>query len=395
MKIIDILRLSFGNLRRNMLRTVLTVSGVVVGIGAIVFLVSLGFGMQELAVSKVANLDALTMLTVNPSQKEKTVLDEEAVTKFKAIPGVTDVSPILSYPASITSGADSGDTIAYGVAPKYFSLEEVTADYGSKTFSSDSAEEVIVSIASLKALKLTDPAKALGQIVDFKVVKIITNDKKEESTLKLKVIGISKEETTKYAYTPLNVLNRFEGSTYGKVKIKISKREQMGEIRKAVESMGYPTNSVTDTVDQINQVFTIVKFILGGFGMIALMVAAIGIFNTLTIALLERTHEIGVMKAIGGRNRDVALVFTAEASMIGLFGGLIGVSTGWILGKGINLMINFVAVSLDGPATSLFSTPLWFGTSVVLFAFTVSTVAGILPARRAAKLDPLEALRYE
>lgn len=392
MRIIDILRLSFGNLRRNMLRTILTVSGVVVGIGAIVFLVSLGFGLQELAVSKVANLDALTLLTINPSQKENTVLNAEAVDKFKSVNGVTDVSPVLSYSASIASDADYGDTIAYGVIPKYFSLEDISVDYGSRTFSGDNANEVIISIASLKALKLTDPAKALGKELTTKIVSV---DKKEEKTLKLKIVGISKDTETKFAYTPIQVLDQFKDGTYSKVKAKISAREKMPEIRKAVESMGYPTNSVTDTVDQINQVFNIIKIVLGGFGFIALMVAAIGIFNTLTIALLERTHEIGVMKAIGGRNSDVALVFTAEASMIGLFGGLLGVSTGWILGKGINLLINFVAVSLDGPATVLFSTPLWFAGIVVAFAFFVSTVAGILPALRAAKLDPLEALRYE
>ncbi len=169
----------------------------------------------------------------------------------------------------------------------------------------------------------------------------------------------------------------------------------MPVVRKAVESMGFPTTSINDTVDQINQVFVIVQFVLGGFGFVALMVAAIGIFNTLTIALLERTHEIGIMKAIGGRNTDVAFVFTAEASMIGLFGGLFGVSVGWLLGKIINLLINFVATSVGGTSNSLFSTPWWFALFVVLFAFLVSTIAGILPARRAAKLDPLEALRYE
>ena len=395
MKIIDILRLSFGNLTRNMLRTVLTISGVVVGIGAIVFLVSLGFGLQELAVSKVANLDALTLLTVNPSQKEGVSLNSEAVQKFKKIPGVTEISPVLSYPASISTSLDSGDTIAYGVDPKYLSLEDITTDYGSKTFSSNNANETIISIASLKSLKLTDPAKAIGTTVNFKIVKIISNSDKEETSLKLKIIGISKDDTTKFAYTPINVLDKFNNSTYSKIKIKTANRDSMASVRKTVESMGYPTNSVTDTVDQINQVFNIVKIVLGGFGFIALMVAAIGIFNTLTIALLERTHEIGIMKAIGGRDSDVALVFTAEASMIGLFGGIIGVSTGWLIGKGINLMINFIATSLDGSATRLFSTPLWFAGSVVGFAFFVSTVAGILPARRAAKLDPLEALRYE
>jgi len=394
-KIIDILRLSFGNLRRNMLRTVLTVSGVVVGISTIVFLVSLGFGLQNLAVSKVANLDALTLLTVNASQKEGVVLDTDAVDKFKNIPGVISVSPLLSYPAQIIVPGASGDTIAYGVTPKYFNLEDITADYGSKTFSSDDAAEAIVSIGSLKAVNLTDPSSTIGKEVDVKIVKIAEGDKKEDYLVKLKIVGITKDESTKYAYMPINIINKFDGKVFNSVKLKSGKRDDMANIRKTVESMGYPTTSVKDTVDQINSIFVVIQWVLGGFGMVALMVAAIGIFNTLTIALLERTHEIGIMKAIGGRNSDVALVFTAEASMIGFFGGTIGLSTGWILGILINLLVNFVATSVGGTANALFYTPLWFGSFVVAFAFIISTIAGIMPALRAAKLDPLEALRYE
>lgn len=395
MKFIDILRLSFGNLRRNMLRTVLTISGVVVGISTIVFLVSLGFGLQSLAISKVANLDALTLLTVNASQKEGVVLNSEAVDKFKSIPNVIAVSPLISYPAQITVPGASGDTIAYGVNPQYFNLEDINADYGSKGFSSDEAKEAIVSVGSLKAVNMTDPSTTLGKEVDFKIVKVSGGDKKEEYIVKLKIIGITKDETTKYAYMPINIINKFDGKIYNGVKLKSEGRDDMSEIRKTVESMGYPTTSVKDTVDQINQIFIVIQWVLGGFGMIALMVAAIGIFNTLTIALLERTHEIGIMKAIGGRNTDVAFVFTAEASMIGFFGGSIGLASGYILGFLINILINFVATSVGGTANPLFYTPLWFASFVVLFAFIISTVAGIMPARRAAKLDPLEALRYE
>lgn len=395
MKFIDILRLSFGNLRRNMLRTVLTISGVVVGIGTIVFLVSLGFGLQELATSKVANLDALTLLTVNQSQKEGIVLNKDAVDKFSSIEGVVAVSPLLSYPAQIVVPGASGDTIAYGVNPKYFELEDIKADYGSKNFSGDDANEVIVSVGSLKAINMTDPSTTLGKEVDFKIVKITEGDKKEENVINLKIVGITKDDSTKYAYMPINMINKFDGKVFNGVKIKTAERDQMAEVRKTVESMGFPTTSVKDTVDQINQIFVIVQWVLGGFGMIALMVAAIGIFNTLTIALLERTHEIGIMKAIGGRNTDVAFVFTAEASMIGFFGGFIGLGTGWILGFLVNLLVNFVATSVGGSANPLFYTPLWFASFVVVFAFTISTVAGIMPARRAAKLDPLEALRYE
>jgi putative ABC transport system permease protein len=378
-----------------MLRTVLTISGVVVGISTIVFLVSLGFGLQNLAVSKVANLDALTLLTVNPSQKEGVVLNAEAVSKFENVRTVNAVSPILSFPAQIQTSSLSGDTVAYGITPKYFGLEDVKADYGNKTFANDDAKEAIVSVGSLKAVNMTDPTTALGQEVTFKVVKVGSDGTKQEQSLKLKIIGITRDDTTKYAYMPINTLSVFGGDTYSAVKIKTNSRDDITEVRKTVESMGFPTTSVKDKVDQINQVFVIIQSVLGGFGFIALMVAAIGIFNTLTIALLERTHEIGIMKAIGGRNRDVALVFTAEASMIGLFGGFFGVAFGWLFGEGINLLVNFVATSVGGTSNSMFYTPLWFAGFVIGFSFLISTRAGIMPARHAAKLDPLEALRYE
>lgn len=400
MKIIDVIRMSAGNLARNFLRSFLTISGVVVGIGAIVFLVSLGFGLQELATSKVANLDALTILTVNPSQKEGSLLNSDAVDKFNKLNGVEGVSPLLSFPAQISkTGLDaSSDTVAYGITPKFFSLEDITADYGNKSFSNDDAKEVILSAAALKNLNLTDPTKALNQELNFDLVQIDQNGNQKASSgsrLTLKIVGITKEDTTKYAYLPINLLKIDKTKNFNSVKIKTKKRENMDEVRKAVDGMGFPTTSVKDTVDQINMYFGYIKAVLGGFGLVAMLVAAIGIFNTLTISLLERTHEIGIMKAIGGRDRDVSRIFTTEASLIGLIGGLTGVFTGWFSGFLLNTLVNFVATNVGGQASKLFSTPLWFSASVVGFAFSVSTFAGIWPARRAAKLDPLEALRYE
>lgn len=402
MKIIDIIRMAGGNLRRNLLRSFLTISGVVIGIGAIVFLVSLGFGLQELATSQVANLDALTILNVNPSTSNKdTVLSVGAVEKFNKIENVTAVSPLLSYPAQIYRPNEKeagGDTVIYGITPQYFSLEDINADFGNKEFSNNNAKEVIVSVASLKNLNLTDPDKALNQELDFEIVQVDENgNQKADSSnkIRLKIIGITKEETTKYAYLPLNTLRNFGEKPYNSVKIKAEKREDMGEIRKVVENMGFPTSSVKDTVDQINQIFSIIKGVLGGFGVVALFVAEIGIFNTLTISLLERTHEIGIMKAIGGRDRDVARIFTMEAALIGLIGGLAGVFIGWVMGFGINSLVNFIATSVGGEANKLFSTPLWFASGIIFISFAVSTFAGLWPAKRAAKLDPLEALRYE
>lgn len=394
MKFIDIIRLSFGNLRRNMLRTVLTISGVVVGISTIVFLVSLGFGLQNLVLSKVVNLDALTLLTVNKSNKDgdDLALNKDAVEKFKAISGVKAVSPLLNYPSQIDASGSNTDSPVYGVTPQYLSLEDVKTDYGNKGFSGDDAQEAIVSTGTLKALGTTDYTASLGKEV---LISIFQGENKTGIAVHAKIVGISIDEANKFIYMPLNVVNKQDDRVFYSVKVKTTTEDTMASVKKTVESMGYPTTSVQKKVDDIKYIFSIIQWVLGGFGMIALMVAAIGIFNTLTIALLERTHEIGIMKAIGGRNSDVALVFTAEASMIGFFGGAIGLASGWVLGLLINLFVNFIATSVEGTASNLFYTPPWFAIFVVSFAFVISTIAGIMPAVRAAKLDPLEALRYE
>lgn len=398
MRWIDILRMASGNLRRNKMRTVLTVSGVVVGIGAIVFLVSLGFGLQRLMVNKVANLDALTLITVRPGNKDETKITEDTINKFKSFGEVSAVSPILSYPAQINNGLATSETIVNGVIPEYFSMEDIKIDQG-KSFSGSDAKEAIVSAASLKILNLPSQESALEKEFDFRVIQLDdSGDVKkghENDIVKLKIVGITNENNTKYAYVPLEVIKKLNGSSYSSVKIRVAQRKQVSSVRKTVESMGYPTTSVKDTVDQIDQAFMVIKSVLGGFGLVALFVAAIGIFNTMTISLLERTHEIGIMKAIGGRNKDVARLFVAEASMIGFLGGFFGVLSGWLMGKGINGLVNFIATSVGGEANSIFYTPPDFVGIVIGFAFLVSTFAGIWPARRAAKLNPLEALRYE
>jgi ABC-type lipoprotein release transport system permease subunit len=130
MKWIDVFRMALGNLRRNRMRTFLTVSGVVVGIGTIVFLVSLGYGLQALMTSKVANLEAMTVITVRPGSKNDTSITDDTISKFKSFGEVTEVSPILSYPAQISEATASSETVIYGVTPRLFSLEDIKIDYG-------------------------------------------------------------------------------------------------------------------------------------------------------------------------------------------------------------------------------------------------------------------------
>lgn len=394
MRLIDVFRMAIGNLRRNKMRTFLTVAGVVVGIGAIVFLVSLGFGLQDLMVRKVANLDALTMITIRPGNQEDQKLTRDVIERLRSFNEVIQISPILTNPSSLKYQDSYSDPLIHGIYSEFIGLEELSFAHGSSDFSNS---DIIVSTAVLADLGLESSEETIGTEIEAEIYKRNENGDilQEKEKKKFKITGIVTEDKVKMAYVDFRHLESLGETPFSEIKVKVAERKQVSSVRKAIESMGYPTSSVKDTVDQIDQAFVIIKSVLAGFGMIALFVAAIGIFNTMTISLLERTHEIGIMKAIGGRNRDVARVFTTEAAIIGLLGGIFGVISGWILGLGINYIVNFIAQSVGGEANDYFLLPIDFILIVIGFSFLVSTFAGIWPARRAAKLNPLEALRYE
>lgn len=383
MKLIDILRIASGNLKRNRLRTVLTVSGVVVGVGAIVFLVSLGFGLQKLALEKIVSLEALKVITVTSGGKSEVPLDEKTVEKFKKIDGVKDVSPVTRSIASFKIGEKEAEQVVYGVKPEYIEMENIKISEG-KTLSG-AEKEALVSKEIVANLGL-NKEDILDKEIPYSYTSL--NGKVEGS---IKVVGIFEERGI---YVPFGTI-KSEVNDFAAVKVKVEEKTYVPDVKKTIESMGLNTSVIKDQSKAINQVFYVVNIVLGGFGMIAFFVAAIGIFNTMTISLLERTHEIGVMKAIGGNNKDIAMIFITESALIGFLGGVFGLTTGWLFGLLLNTLVNFIATESGGEAVTLFSIPVIFAILTVFFSFFISTVAGIWPAKRAARLNPLEALRYE
>jgi len=139
----------------------------------------------------------------------------------------------------------------------------------------------------------------------------------------------------------------------------------------------------------------VLDLFLGIFGSLALAVASIGIVNTLVMAILERRREIGIMKAIGASDVDIKKLFFFEAGVMGVFGGVVGVALGWTIGRIINLGANIYLKRQNFPPEQIWSVPWWLVAGAILFSIIVSLVSGLYPAARAARLDPVQALRYE
>ncbi|HRT32066.1 MAG TPA: FtsX-like permease family protein, partial [Anaerolineae bacterium] len=190
---------------------------------------------------------------------------------------------------------------------------------------------------------------------------------------------------------------------YGQVLVKVSHPSLSPTIEQTLKDQGFWVESARTQIESLNNFFAIVQAILGGIGAVALLVAAFGIANTMTMAIYERTREIGLMKAIGATNQDVMSVFLAEAGSIGLLGGIGGVG----LAVALNTVINVVGSSLlaesggifggmsGETATTLTAMPLWLPIFAVVFAILIGVASGIYPAIRAAALSPIQALKYE
>jgi putative ABC transport system permease protein len=184
-------------------------------------------------------------------------------------------------------------------------------------------------------------------------------------------------------------------TTYASLTVRAKSPSQVEKIETAIKDMGFSTFSLLDATRNLRIFFTIFDSLLGIFGSLALAVSTLGIVNTLVMAILERRREIGVLKALGAADGDVKQLFFAEAGVMGLMGGILGVGMGWVIGRAVTFGTNVYLRRQDLPSAHVFSVPLWLIIGGIVFSVVVSLVAGLYPASRAARLNPVEALRYE
>lgn len=193
-----------------------------------------------------------------------------------------------------------------------------------------------------------------------------------------------------------DILNkdRKEG-TYSSFYVRVAKMEDVTSVRKEIENMELGVFSIADDLKEMKQVFLIMDSLFGAIGTVALIIAALGIINTMIMSILERTREIGIMKAVGGSENQIKLIFFVEAAFIGLIGAIFGLILGWFVSRIANMIVNAKLLPLDTPAVDLFYFPLWLILGAVAFSVMVSLAAGLYPAIRAARVDPVKALRHD
>lgn len=404
MRVQDLAQLSTRMFKTNPLRTWLTILGMGVGTGAVVVLVGLGFGLQQIILEQIVFGDSLLSLGVSATGAQNLRLTPETVLEFEQNPAVIDAAPLARFPALITYKGLTGNVFVQGVEPAYFSYAGITTFAGETFLEEDLGDtsSIMLSPATLKLFGIPDEEAAdfIGEEVSFRLLVPAEDGSDEVNEILIDkqytVRGITQEEGVLNVFMMLPELRNYVGiEEYERVQVNVDSSENLPLVEESLIAEGYRVTALSKTVEQASQIFQGVQVVLAAFGGIALIVSAIGMFNTMTVTLLERTKEIGIMRTIGASPRDVRNLFVSESIVVGFLGGLSGILMGVTLGVVVNVFLNFVAGQFGGQAVRLFSFPLSFLTFIALFSAAVGFLTGIFPARRASKLNPLDAIRYE
>ena len=572
-KRLDLIELAMQNMQAKQTRTYITIGGMTIGIAVIVFLISIGYGLQAMVVNRVARLEELSQADITTAPGSKIKLNDETIATFKGIEGVEQVLPIINVVGKVNYNNSATDMAVYGVTKDYLKQSAIKPVIGrifenndtvvSSTKKSESIKDAELKdavvaelgekvadvrfkvandtwlivrdqaskngqvlgyinneIGEVKAeeiwgdsyidndgngklgvrpdgtnlglwLKVSVPLwkeengeytsltdnegnqvysdgyvakiditvtefdnRVLGDTIDvtnndwvsleddlpeaqnvtvvqmaqgeneavvnraflellqipesdvlgktFDVTFIATgilldsNEKKIQSEpTTYTIIGVTPDDRTPQFYVPFVDIRSMGVQNFSQIKV-VSKTEQdLTAIRRKIEALGFNTFSVVDTVAQIESLFSTVRFIMGILGFVALSISTLGMFNTLTVSLIERTREVGLLKAMGMKSSEVKDLFFAESILMGSLGGVLGLLLGFFAGKFLELILSIFSIAKGiGPIT-IVSIPLPFTVSIILLSFLVGVLTGIYPARRATKISALNALRYE
>ncbi len=394
MRIKDLAQLSTRMFKTNALRTWLTILGMGVGTGAVVVLVGLGFGLQKIILEQIVFGETLLSLGVSSAGSQNLKITDDTIKDFEKNEMVLDAAPMVKIPAQITYKGLTGNIFVQGMEPAYLRYAGITTLAGDVFTEEDKVDgdSVILSPAILKLFGFEDKDlnKLIGEKIKLKLlIPSATKDGKIDEVpidKEYRVRGISKEDGVLNVIMMMSELSNYISiDGYEKVQVRVTSNEALPQVEKELIESGYRVTALSKTVEQASKIFKGIQVVLAVFGGIALVVSAIGMFNTMTVTLLERTKEIGIMRTIGA----------SESIIVGFLGGIAGIVMGVSLGLVINFFLNFLASQFGGQAVKLFSFPIPFLLFIAVFSAVVGYLTGIFPARRASTLNPLDAIRYE
>jgi putative ABC transport system permease protein len=450
MKARDLADLAIRNLREAVFRNALTTLGVAVGVASLVAMLSLGVGLQQLASKRLSQSGLFDTIFVTPKNsfrgmgrpqrevqpdKPARTLDEDARKEIEKLPNVIEVYPQVRFFTEVRFNNKPYATVVAGMPDSSKNSGSFDGMQG-HFFSSPTASEAILQIEFAKDLS-EKPGSLLGQelILRYAERQALAPNAADPPgnagepsggfsvvprELRLKIVGVVETEPAAgyggygnaRLLMPLETAatlraaqvndlrdivrdSKANKTTYPSLSVRAKSPSLVEALEASIKALGFNTFSLLDASKSLRTFFSVFDLLLGIFGSLALAVATLGIVNTLVMAILERRREIGILKALGAADSDVQQLFFVEAGVMGFLGGILGVLFGWLLGRALTYGTNVYLHRQNLNSIELSSVPWWLVLSALVFAVLVSLAAGLYPASRAAKLNPVDALRYE
>lgn len=445
----DYLKTAFRNLKRRKMRTFLTSFAVSIGTMLIVLMVSLGVGVQKIVIDAIKANTPGNSISVSPYKYEDagikletdldsdefseaikpkfTKIDETTLNKIKNISSVDEISVYSNIPSlnielngnkkksSSVIGMDlnypvfSKDQIeSVRIKEKKKSLNPIT--YG-ETILKEDRNSLLIGEKMLKKLGVEDYNSVIGKEITLTAVLPDSPGmpKLEPMIKKFKVKGVINEKFSFGDKIIISILdakdflsyvnldnNYYENKGPESVEVTVKNLSDVENVSDEISKMGYGTTSIQSIIKGTKSAFIVVQAVLAIVGLIIVFVASIGVINTMTMSIYERTRSIGIMKALGASKKDIRWLFITESGAIGFIGGLMGIVFSFLNAQIIKLAVNaFLKSKKVESMPELFSTPVWLILGTIIFAIIISVAAGLYPANKASRLDPVESLRYE
>jgi len=451
MRVSDYIGQACGNLWKKKLRTFLTTSGVVIGIGAMVCMFAFGQGVQRNVTEQFNKLDLFNYINVyargslrqprhhhDPDEEggppmgggvadaNAPQLDSGFLEEAKKIKGVEAAFPELRFPAQIRLGDREQFILVQVLSAAICRPMPLRAG---RCYEVNEPNGLIIGESLLRRLGVNEPSEAIGRPIE---IATLTLDFSLATLWRMafsrgdQALPIARES---YRFAIAGVAERmpFGGmgdayiqpeaaagmrklavtsisdffkpsdaaANFPSITVKVRSPEDVVPVKKELESRGFRTWALLDQLDQMRIGFLIMDMVLIAVGMIGVTVASLGIVNTMVMSILERYREIGIMKAVGATDGDVQRIFLFESGTIGLLGGLLGLALAWAVSMVINTIVNVIMSRQGAPHMEYFRFPWWLCLGAIAFSILVSLAAGILPTRRAARVDPVVALRHD